>query len=198
VRRCGRGCGCDCRRRPYWRGRCGSQHLDPHTSGARTDQADGARRGIGEVDGAAVDEGPAVVDAYLDGTAVGEVRHHGARPERQRRVGGGQLELIVDLTVGGAVPVKARPVPGGDAELDPVDDRRRLGRAEERAAARHEERTYCPTPSPAPHPRASLWWPEARAQACGRQEVCPSALRIYSPTALSYHRLTTHRHSQSF
>src|SRR5207249_1644038 len=124
---------------------------------AGADQPDRARGGVREVDGSAVDEGPAVVDADLDRAPVCQVRHHHARPERQRGMGRGELVLVVYLAVRGPVPVEAGAVPRRDADLHPVDDGwgRRLPKEHApRSAERHREPERDP-PSP-PHPRRAL------------------------------------------
>ena len=150
------------------------EHLDPDARRAGTDYVEHARRRIRQVDGAAADERPAVVDPDLHRATVGEVGDHDACSERQRAMGSRQLVLVIDLSVGGAVAVKAGTVPRGDAELDAVDHRRWRGRpgAHGRTACEQVDDEHRAPPRP-PHPRRALW----RAP-CGRSSFRTGFLRL--------------------
>src|SRR5207302_6335730 len=150
------------------------EHLDPDARRAGTDYVEHARRRIRQVDGAAADERPAVVDPDLHRATVGEVGDHDACSERQRAMRSRQLVLVVDLSAGGAVAVKAGTVPRGDAELDAVDHRRWRGRpgAHGRAAREQVDDEHRAPPRP-PHPRRALW----RAP-CGRSSFRTGFLRL--------------------
>jgi hypothetical protein len=172
-------------------------HLEAHRHRAGPNHAQHARRGIREVDDATVDERAAIVDANLDGAAVREARHHGARAERQRLMCRRELVLVVDLAVRGALAVEAGSIPGGDALLPAVDDRRRHG-SRERARG-HGDAEHDPEPAPPPPHPSPIMAADADARkprATRRRAVVPSACPCY-PQKVSVSPLRRH-HVRSF
>lgn len=73
--------------------------------------------GGAEVDDGAVDVGAAVVDADVDGFAVGEVGDADYGVERKGFVGGGEVGGGEGFAVGGALAIKTAAVVGGAAEF---------------------------------------------------------------------------------
>lgn len=76
------------------------------------------RGGAGKIDNAALDEGPAVVNANNHGSVRIPTRDAHYAVEGKRAMRGGELVCIKDLAVGRKPPLKFPPVPGGNALLD--------------------------------------------------------------------------------
>ncbi len=93
------------------------EDVEPDARDSRSDESDGAGRGVRKIDDAVFDEGPSVSNADVDRFVVGEIHHAHPSPEGQRAMRGSEAFHIVDLTIRGGAPVIWMPVPAGEARF---------------------------------------------------------------------------------
>src|SRR5439155_22304882 len=96
---------------------------------------------VGEVQDAALDEGPAVVDPYFHDLAVIDIGHHQGSAARQRARSGREVAHVGDLAACRAPPMMGIAVPGGQAAfLAPERGRPRRARGHgARAGGKQEQ-----------------------------------------------------------
>src|SRR4051812_44518092 len=100
----------------------GADDLEADLGVAGAGHVDFLGGGERDVDQAAADERPAVVDPDDDAEAVGDVGDPELRSERQGAVGGGEAVGIEALAAGGAVAGELAPVIAGLALADGFED----------------------------------------------------------------------------